>query len=91
VREVLFLYSYFILVYLSSADLFLVILFLFQLPRVRLSQLKVSKFIEVVRDAILFLLWVLFCLLPYSLGVYVLFLLATYGFLDEFPIINVDN
>jgi hypothetical protein len=54
----------------------------------------VSKFIEVVRDAILFLLWVLFCLLPYSLiflGVYVLFLLATYCVLDEFPIINVDD
>jgi hypothetical protein len=54
----------------------------------------VSKFIEVVRDAILFLLWELFCLLPYSLiflGVYVLFLLATYCVLDEFPIINVDD
>jgi hypothetical protein len=51
----------------------------------------VSKIIEVVRDAILFLLWVLFCLLPYSLGVYVLFLLATYCVLDEFPIINVDD
>jgi hypothetical protein len=51
----------------------------------------VSKFIEVVRDAILFHLWVLFCLLPYSLVVYVLFLLATNCVLDEFHIINVDN
>jgi hypothetical protein len=48
-----------------------------QQTRVWLAQLQVSKFIEVVRDAILFLLWVLFCLLPYSLGVYVLFLLAS--------------
>jgi hypothetical protein len=55
----------------------------------------VSKFIEVVRDAIFFfLLWFLFCLLPYFLnflGVHVPFLLVTYFVLDEFPIINVDN
>jgi hypothetical protein len=54
----------------------------------------VSKFIEVVRDAILFHLWFLFCWLPYFLiflGVHVPFLLITYFVLDEIPINNVDN
>jgi hypothetical protein len=45
--------------------------------------------IIVVRNAILFLLWFLFCLLPYFLiflGMYLLFLFTTYYFLVAFHI-----